>query len=427
MRQDFTKATKRIIAGMAGHQCSYLTCTIRTSAPDLDGGAMHQAGVAAHIYSASPSGPRGQGGLTQQELMHHDNGIWLCKLHASVIDDNNGIGHPAELLLSYKRLHEHRVQKEVLGLCSTIGWIDEFEISQSPLFSPGVKVKLGKLNLLFGDNAVGKTTFGRYLGGVFDPDRLDHWYAPGKIDLDFRVSFFSPEPVSIKFSVSNDYKVRYELNGSVFSKIPISLRVIIVPEFSVNTEGNDKAFIAQTLRMPEWQIEELIGDVNAFPHSNLRNYRFVNDEENGGNTLHVEVRKSDYPERVFEALSSTEQKMAFIDFATAAARRSSKITPTLLVLDCNLSDDVERFKKLEPQLLAPGNHFQTILTMRLDSMDVTEGQWRGWHVTRLYREDESLTQFSQDPNMKIVSLPWEYYFEKSERRLSKFQPLDLQQ
>ncbi len=414
MRNDFSKATKRKIAGMAGNQCSYLNCIIRTAAPDLECAGMHQTGVAAHIYSASPNGPRGQGGLTPEELMHHENGIWLCKLHASAIDDNNGVGHPAAVLFSYKRLHEHRVRKEVLGLCSTIGWIDEFEINQSPLFAPGAKVRLGKLNLLFGDNAVGKTTFGRYLGGVFDPDRLEHWYAPGRIDLDFRVSFFSPDPVSINFSVSNDYQVRYELNGSVFSKIPISLRVIIVPEFSVNKEGNDKAFIAQTLRMPEWQIEELIGDVNAFPCSNLIEYRFVYHEDDGGNTLHMKVRKNGCSERIFEVLSSTEQKMVFIDFATAAARRSSKIAPTLLVLDCNLSDDVERFKRLEPQLLAPENHFQTILTMRLDDMDVTEGQWRGWHVTRLYREDESLTQFSQDPNMKIVALPWEYDFKKKE-------------
>lgn len=406
MRLEFSKATKRIIASRAGNQCSYIGCLIRTVGPDVTTGTLLQAGVAAHIYSASPQGPRGQGGLNSKELMHHENGIWLCAKHSVLIDANNGVGHPAEKLFSYKRLHEHRVQKELLGVSPTIGWIDEFEILQSPLFEPCAKVKLGKLNLLFGDNAVGKTTFGRFLGGIFDINKLKHWFAPGENDLDFQIKYFNPDPISIKLSISKDFPIRYEINGLASSRIPISCHVVTVPEFDEPYEVNDKAYISRILNYPEWEITDLAKAINAYPHSHLVNYRFENNEEYEGITLRVNLRDTEYPERVFQNLATTEKKLVFIDFAMAAARKSSKMEPTLLVLDCNFMDGVKHFEKLANQLLAPENNFQTILTMRINGININDVQWRGWEVIRLYREGNSQTMFSQDPKMNIAHVPW---------------------
>lgn len=319
-RHDFTKATIRTIAARAGNECSYPTCHVRTTGPDTKSQGHLQAGVAAHIYGASPNGPRGQGGLSKQELQHPENGIWLCSVHAKLIDDNNGVGHPAEKLLTYKRLHEHRVQKEVLGLCPTIGWIDEFELVHSPLFANGAKVRMGKLNLLFGDNSVGKTTFGKFLGGIFDNKLLGHWHKPGEIDLDLHVSYYNPDPVSISFSVNSDNPVRYEIDGVATSKNPIHCNVIVVPEFDYRYASDDLAFVARTLSMPNWEVESLLAPINSFPHSNFRNYRFEPDD--GAVTLHVNVTKD--ARRIFPLLASTEQKLVLVDFATAAARQSSK-------------------------------------------------------------------------------------------------------
>lgn len=413
MRNDFTKATKKTIASRAGFQCSYLNCPIRTAGPDLSTGGSLQAGIAAHIYSASPDGPRGQGGLNRQELMHHQNGIWLCAKHAILVDANGGVGHPSGKLFSYKRLHEHRVQKEILGVCSTIGWIEEFELIRSPLFVSGATVRLGKLTLLFGNNSIGKTSFGRYLGGVFDTRQLLNWHKPGKIDLEFRLKYYNPDPVSMRFSVSKERPVQYEINGIATSRNPINCNVITVPEFDVKTEGNDKSFIADILKLPEWEIDELVNSVNSFLHSYYRDYRFEVDEDEGTTTLRLNLSRDEYAPRVFSCLASTEQKLVFIDFATAAARRSANLEPTLLVLDCNLLFGVKYFDKLESQLLAPENHFQTIMTMRLDSIDLSDVQWRGWEVVRLYRKKDHLTLFSQDPKMKIEAEPWDLSFLKS--------------
>jgi hypothetical protein len=100
MRTEFSKSTKRIIAARAGNECSYPNCPTRIAGPDITANGMLQAGVAAYIYSAFPDGPTGQGGHTLQELMHDENGIWLCIKHATLVDANNGAAHPAEKLLT---------------------------------------------------------------------------------------------------------------------------------------------------------------------------------------------------------------------------------------------------------------------------------------------------------------------------------------
>jgi len=416
MRTQFSKSTKREIASRAGNQCSYLNCTQRTAAADFTDQGVLQAGRAAHIYSASPGGPRGQGGLTSEELKHHQNGIWLCIKHGDLIDSNNGIGHPAEKLFSYKRLHEHRVQKEVLGLCTTIGWIDEFELLDSPLFASGAKVKLGKLNLLFGANSTGKSTFGKFLGGVFKHRHLGYWHEPGKIDLDFIVRFYNPDPVSIRFTVTKDRPIQYEINGSVSSRNSINCNVIIVPEFRDEAYSIrcHRAFLSRLLKMPAWEVEELVASVNSFRYSNLLNYKFISDDQTGSRTLLMDLREKTYPGCNFSSLCTTEKKLVLLDFASAAARKFSKLEPTLLVLDCNFGSGFTEFANFEPQLLAPENHFQTVITFSLDGIDMTDVQWRGWEVIRLYRENEKeKTLFSQDPKMKIDPHKWDLSFLKS--------------
>ena len=150
-RIEFSPTTKRLIADRAGHQCSFPTCTRRTVSADPVGESTSGSGVAAHIYSASPRGPRGQAGLIKDELLQPENGIWLCSDHAKLVDNNRGEAFPPETLLSYKALQEARVIREVQGIYLPIGWIHEIEVHQNPLFTPGQKVTLAKLNLIFGE------------------------------------------------------------------------------------------------------------------------------------------------------------------------------------------------------------------------------------------------------------------------------------
>jgi hypothetical protein len=105
-RVNFLKATRVILAGNAGHMCSFYDCGRPTIGPEIKGdGSVGVKGVAvaAHIYAASPGGPRPPVGLTDEEIRAESNGIWLCPDDAMTVDAFQ-FEYPAELLLEMKQV-----------------------------------------------------------------------------------------------------------------------------------------------------------------------------------------------------------------------------------------------------------------------------------------------------------------------------------
>ena len=138
-RIEFSIATRKLVADRAGNQCSFPTCHRRTTGPGASENQVSGDGIAAHIFSASPRGPRGQGSLSREELEQPENCIWLCSTHAKLVDNNRGVTFPAETLHSYKALQEARVRREVQGLYSPIGWLHEVALLENPTFKTGQK------------------------------------------------------------------------------------------------------------------------------------------------------------------------------------------------------------------------------------------------------------------------------------------------
>ena len=100
MRIEFTAGTKAVLAGRAGYECSHPECEVITIGPGDKNDQISSIGEAAHIYSASVNGPRGQNGLLEEDLRSVSNGIWLCKNHARLVDVNSGEGFTASELVS---------------------------------------------------------------------------------------------------------------------------------------------------------------------------------------------------------------------------------------------------------------------------------------------------------------------------------------
>ena len=118
-RVNFLKSTRKILAGNAGHMCSFYNCGKPTIGPEIKGdGTVGTKGiaVAAHIYAASPGGPRPPVGLTDKEIRAESNGIWLCPDDALKVD-NFQFEYPAELLLEMKQV---RVFAQSLALQNPI-------------------------------------------------------------------------------------------------------------------------------------------------------------------------------------------------------------------------------------------------------------------------------------------------------------------
>lgn len=86
LRDDFSASTKRRIERLAGHACSI--CSVITTGSNAEGSGLITIGTAAHICAAAEGGPRYDPAMTVEQRSSASNGIWLCRNHGDLIDDD---------------------------------------------------------------------------------------------------------------------------------------------------------------------------------------------------------------------------------------------------------------------------------------------------------------------------------------------------
>ncbi|AAZ38126.1 conserved hypothetical protein (plasmid) [Pseudomonas savastanoi pv. phaseolicola 1448A] len=108
-RREFSPATRRILAGAAGHICSFTNCPRTTIGPTVKGNGDSDAkgvAVAAHVYAAAPKGPRpAPESMSEKEIESPDNGVWMCPSHADTVDKLQ-YQYPPAMLLEMKKVRE---------------------------------------------------------------------------------------------------------------------------------------------------------------------------------------------------------------------------------------------------------------------------------------------------------------------------------
>jgi hypothetical protein len=117
MRDGFSEEVKRTLANRVSSECSNPDCHTSTSGPQLDSAKALNIGVAAHITSASPGGPRFDQSLTNEQRSHADNGIWLCQNCAKLVD-NDVARYSETLLRAWKTVSEDRA-RNTMGRTAT--------------------------------------------------------------------------------------------------------------------------------------------------------------------------------------------------------------------------------------------------------------------------------------------------------------------
>jgi hypothetical protein len=105
MRDDFSAATKELLAKRVGFRCSNPECRQPTSGPQVDPRGAVNVGVAAHISAASPGGPRSEADLSAEQRCDSTNGIWLCETCAKLVD-NDSLRFTRDVLEGWKRAAE---------------------------------------------------------------------------------------------------------------------------------------------------------------------------------------------------------------------------------------------------------------------------------------------------------------------------------
>lgn len=109
-RDDFTEKTKAQLSKRSGLRCSNPSCGITTIGPGDAPTATMSIGVAAHICAASPGGKRYDAGMTADQRIAIENGIWLCQNCAKLIDSDVDM-FPVEKLRHWRTTAEERARE----------------------------------------------------------------------------------------------------------------------------------------------------------------------------------------------------------------------------------------------------------------------------------------------------------------------------
>jgi len=125
-RDEFNPKTIEALAKRASYICSNPDCRSLTLSPSEEDPEKHvYIGKAAHITAASEDGPRYNPSLTSEQRSSIENGVFLCSNCADMIDKNNGLDFPVDLLKKWKKEHETWVKENLnKSLHSPISIID---------------------------------------------------------------------------------------------------------------------------------------------------------------------------------------------------------------------------------------------------------------------------------------------------------------
>ncbi len=117
MRDNFSSKTKRTLADRVAWKCSFPGCSQITIGPNVTQDKSTNLGEAAHISAASEDGPRYNPNMTQDERKSIENGIWMCRHHARLID-NDFYNYSAATLQQWKLIAEENAYKKITEIGS---------------------------------------------------------------------------------------------------------------------------------------------------------------------------------------------------------------------------------------------------------------------------------------------------------------------
>lgn len=119
-RDDFSAATKRMLAERVGWYCSFPRCAQITLGPSQsEQNKRINNGIAAHICAASKNGPRYDPSMTPMQRKSIENGIWMCRNHASLIDSDFNT-YTVEDIKSWKVIAEEKASQRLLNQQSSV-------------------------------------------------------------------------------------------------------------------------------------------------------------------------------------------------------------------------------------------------------------------------------------------------------------------
>jgi hypothetical protein len=373
-RADFPWRVRKLIAERAGYRCSKPDCRRTTLGPGAGPADVARIGVACHIHSAEPGGPRGRGGLSLEQLQAASNGIWLCADHGRLIDTNQGRGYPPQLLRGWRQLHEAYLAQEMRGLAVPCGLITEISVHKGPGALATRTVSLSVLNLVTGYNNAGKSTLLDLLAGAVRQDPLGDrgWF--GELAAD--IQWFDPQPHTLRLQ-ARDRRVRFHLDHKPVPFLSAPYRSIVVRSPRRHLTG-----------LRDWA--EMLGlDLNAFLNLLLEVPDRIRGEVSSVEVINgaplVHLRSWPEPVRLEGHPGNAAIWTVLFETAIALAQVHSQAGPTLLLVD-DFGDffHAALVRKMFELLTKATQGFQTVVVTH---HILTAELLQQWSITRFAPDD----------------------------------------
>lgn len=114
MRDEFSYKTKEELAKRVAYKCSNPKCRKLTIGPKEGSRGSINLGEAAHICAAAQGGRRYDPNMSSEERSSYENGIWLCRNCAAMIDRDEKT-YTVELLHFWKYCAEEDASKNIVA------------------------------------------------------------------------------------------------------------------------------------------------------------------------------------------------------------------------------------------------------------------------------------------------------------------------
>lgn len=376
IREEFSIPTKKIIASRAGYKCSYPDCNKTLIGPGDMNNNFVIIGECAHIFSAKPDGPRGDGGLTKEQIKRPENGIFLCRNHHKIVDDKMN-NYSSDILIRFKSRHEFFISAELGEYLYPINWINKITINQSSVFNNQLEINLGKLTHFYGNYATGKTTICELIYSCFQQRIDERWKDINNL---FDIEISMDNPVMNKFNVEiKDGMLSYIIKDAHQSFVPYDYFVVFLKN-ELKSKADDISRIADCFNLERNFIKSFITNniisgitTKHYSIKNIRTAPYPVDE------LYVEV--GNRFQQSFSMCSSSEKGRVLLDLAISLASNISTYKSVLLIIDwINITSfDTVAFKPYLDYFLSSNAHFQTIF---VSSDEVNKLDWNGWEIAQ---------------------------------------------
>lgn len=385
-RVDFSPQTKEIIAKRAAYRCSYPDCNATLIGPGLEPDAIENIGECAHIYAAAGKGPRSNDNLSDEDIQKPENGIFLCSKHHKLIDKHKGIRYPAETLMLYKQMHEHKISEELGHINYPLMWIKKVTVVESLILKEGLSYDFTKGTIITGTNGVGKSVLMEYIYTALTGRCV---IRPEKSRVILEIEFSNPIWQKVRCEIDGGV-VRYKVGEQNLTFCPFSVEVVYLRDHYGIVKGDlinwigaqfceNREFVKNLIEGADLKYSYLISDIKMETVRRLP-YEYVRIKLQKKSDLECDCHW------VLEQLSSTEQYSVIIDLIVNYMRKASRYKNVLFLMDWS---DINAF---DSGLLSyyfklfydSSIYFQTVAAMHTLWQGV---DWAGWNMITMSSEE----------------------------------------